>query len=568
MKTGEPAESRQLSSLRTYLSSLNRDAMETDPQSVVYKLLSEYAKAGKLLAHLAVNDPDVEICSGALLIIFLALKDTQIPVKFQTQVRVDAAAILEQALRDPGTSDDRKFMLGPAAFLCDINMSEEEYRGLFQDFEKISQRKFKEYADGILDTPGALDKVLVASDPDELRQKGEPEKLTPATLETELNRAGALCQHNAPVGAALLILTLAIGQAQGLDIADGEKVLEFAAKSDPARAAWYLQELGRLPGMGNLGLAAARLARTLIHDGVRPRCPVAGDYSHGWVSQVDGAGSRSLNLYFRTADGGMDGLTLLLNDETGIKEMFCVFGDGASLEEEVRRRSGEVAFAACSLEMARALVAGALARHQIRESPPPPRFLLYRYLFGQQPLPSQPPLPRLGAYLLETVVFSPQLIADSGELVESPLYGALWCSSDVAYGWLGDRLEGRAPAGGPRRKKKLKLGKKALNEYIEVVCVPEREKLTRRLALNLEFEAWRGRAKRPENRVAALVWLALDKQLLPFAAIPYVRELARIGSENIGENIYYGYKTHAEVESATLAIDEETENYIDDLLNE
>ncbi|MGH7144018.1 MAG: hypothetical protein ACREJ2_07740 [Planctomycetota bacterium] len=564
MKTTDPAEAQQLTSLRSYLAQLNRDEMETDPQTVVYKLLNEYRNTGRLLARLAVSDPDGEICSGALLVIFLALKDSQISAVQQAHVRAQAGGILEQALRDPDTSDDRKFMLGPAAFLCDIKMTEAEYRGLFQDFEKISARKFKEYAEGILDNPQSIDKILLSAD-------GENHPaLTPESLETELNRAGALCQHNPSVGATLLILTLAVAHAHGLPIADGEKVLEFAARTDPTRAAWYLSVLGRLPGFGPLGLTAARLSRHLAHSGARARCPIAGDFSHGWVSQTDGAGSRSVNLYFRTPEGGLDGLTLLINDELGIREIFCVFGEGAALEEEVRKRSHRVAFAPCLLEAARTLVCGALALHREQDRTVPPRFLLYRYLFGPTPLKIQPEPPRLGCYLLETVVFSPELLKESRELVESPLFGSLWCNSEAAYGFLNDRLEVRQAGATGRRKrsKRLKLGKRALKEYIQVVCAPDRAKLARRLAANLEFEAWRGRAKRPENRLAALVWLAIDRELMPFEDIPYVQGLAQIGVENISENIYYGYKSQAEVERASLELDDMTNDYIDELLDE
>ncbi|HTL50950.1 MAG TPA: hypothetical protein VL860_00090 [Planctomycetota bacterium] len=590
MKTTDASESRQLQSLRSSLAAIDREDMETNPQGIVYQMLSRYAHSPRLLAQLAVTDPDLEICSGALLILFLALKDSQIPESFQDRVRTEAGGILERALRDPQTSDDRKFMLGPAAFLCEIHMSEEEYRGLFKDFESISARKFKEYADGILDNPAAIDKVLISADlvappagAAAETAKGEPagkstappdddppEVVTPKMLETELHRAGALCQHNPAVGATLMILTMAAGKSLGVDAPEWEKYLEFAARADSGRAAWYLTELGRMPGLGDLAVAAAKLGSQLKQTGVRARCPVAGDYSHGWVSQMDGAGSRSLNLYFRTPEGGMDGLTLLLNDETGMKEIFCVFGEGASLEEEVQKRSGRVAFAPCSLALARALIGDAVGLHRAQNKPLPGRFLLFRYLLGPEPLAVQPHEAKLGCYLLETVVFSPELIADSASLADSPLYGPLWCNSEVAYDYLTEQLEEEASKGKKRRTKRLKLKKPALTEYIREVCIKDRERLQKRLAANLEFEGWRGRARRPENRSAALVWLALARDLVPFEEIPYVRELAKHGAENISENIYYGYKSQAEVEIASLMEVEDEEDFAnpDDAIGE
>lgn len=578
MKTSEVSETRQLQALRSSLAAIDRDAMEANPQEVVYKLLTRYPHSPRLLAQLAVTDADLEICSGALLILFLALKDTGIPEAFQKRVRDEAGGVLEQALRDPNTSDDRKFILGPAAFQCEIPMTEEEFRGLFKDFESISARKFKEYADGILDNPQSIDKVLIGSElpipeggkiqsaPVELATPTEP--LTAQSLETELNRAGALCQHNSAVGAALMVLTLAVGKSLGVELPEWEKYLEFAARADNGRAAWYLGELGRMPGLGELAVAAGKLGSDLVRSGVRPRCPVGGEYSHGWVSQVDGAGSRSLNLYFRTPDGGMDGLTLLLNDETGMKEIFCVFGEGAALEEEVRKRSGQVAFAPCSLRMARGMIGEAVGLHRSQNKPLPARYLLFRYLLGPEALATQPHEARLGSYLLETVVFAPKLVEDSKSLADSPLYGSLWCNSEAAYDYLNEQLEGEASKGRKRRTRRLKLKKAALVEYMREVCIKERDKLVRRLGANLEFEAWRGRAKRPENRIAALVWLALARNLMPYEEIPYVQALAKRGAENISENIYYGYKSPAEVESEALSMDDDDEDDLtDDVLD-
>ena len=79
------------------------------------------------------------------------------------------------------------------------------------------------------------------------------------------------------------------------------------------------------------------MASEMEASGTTPQCTLFREFSHGVVSMVDGVGSRSVTLFFRTPEGGMDALMMILNDIVGMKDAWCAFEDSSDLEATIRQ---------------------------------------------------------------------------------------------------------------------------------------------------------------------------------------------------------------------------------------
>ena len=60
-----------------------------------------------------------------------------------------------------------------------------------------------------------------------------------------------------------------------------------------------------------------------------------------------------MTLFYRTPDGSMDALLFLMNDAIGLKDVVCMYGDGAEIEDNIREQSDIMILAPCTLELAR-----------------------------------------------------------------------------------------------------------------------------------------------------------------------------------------------------------------------
>jgi hypothetical protein len=241
----------------------------------------------------------------------------------------------------------------------------------------------------------------------------------------------------------------------------------------------------------------------------------------------------------------------MLNDEVGIKEALCVYEEG----REVLRTFGEhpwITVARCDLALAREVVADALAVHERTGRPVPSRFLLQRHFLGPEPIAPAERTPDLSAYRLDEVEVGPELVARSRNLAHRPGFNNLYCASDRAYAFLRDRVErqGEEPLA-------LSLTGREMAGFIDQVAAEERPQLLRRIAANLEIEALAGRAGRAINRRLARLWLGLQHHVVPFAQVPFVLELTRIGIENVLENVLQGYETQAEADADMMEPDED-----------
>jgi hypothetical protein len=260
---------------------------------------------------------------------------------------------------------------------------------------------------------------------------------------------------------------------------------------------------------------------------------------------VDGVGSRSLLLFYRTDEGELDALVMLLNDEVGIKDIYAIWGNAAGMEDELGGEGG-VAYVPCSLELGREFVADSLALHATLGRPPSGLYLLLRHLLGNEALEPRPRRPKLGSLMLEAVVRTPQMAAGSENLAGHPIYGGLWFSSDEAFAFVRSRQH--------LWRKNRPPPESLVHEFITTVAVKERDKLCRRLAANLEVQVLAGRAKEPLNRLAACTWLSLTEGVVPFEQVPYVKGLGARALEVIRYNLSLGFQSQAEANKALDAL--------------
>jgi hypothetical protein len=286
-------------------------------------------------------------------------------------------------------------------------------------------------------------------------------------------------------------------------------------------------------------------------DGIRVEPPHAGPFSHGMLTMVDGAGSRGLMLFFRTDEGELDGLSVLLNDITGIRDYFPIWRDAA---DAGRFHDESICSAPCELALAREVFGDALAILEERGAPPPAHTLLTWHLFGEPGPVAKRRQPRLGAYMPETVVRSPDMARDSGRLADHPVWGEIRNPTDEAYDLMRSvkkRLRGRHDAKAAALKPPL------FDEFLAIQERHGKEALLRRMAVNLEVTALAGKAKLRENRLACRTWLALSENVVPFGSVPYVRALARKEVLMVAENVRLGYRNQRAANDKRLEMDDE-----------
>jgi len=554
---GSPSR-RRVETVRTLLCELRRTAEEGEPLADhLRRLVEETGDPGAELAWLAAYDPDEPVRSDAGMLLVVAGDDPNVPRDARESIEVSAAPVILSALRDSRVGDERKLLLGSLLSHLGFDLPE-DYEELFGDYDSARETTARLAARGLSADPESVGEVLQKFG---LLERGRVAEPSERDVRNCFGCMLKLSEHNPEDAAPVLIAAAAIAHEHGLVPDDCARALDIAADSHSGRAAWFLRALGEMPGALALGEKARALAADLRKTGVKQRPPLAGEFSHGIVTNVDGAGSRSVMLFYRTSEGGMDCLSLLLNDTVGVKDVWCMFREAAELESDVREREGgKIRCAPCSVDLAREFVADAAALHEGLDEPFPGRFLLYRHLLGEEPIAPRRRTPNLGAYMLETLVRGPEMVEGSGAVAEDPVYDDLWFASDEAYAFVKRRMRSKRAA--------FPLTEKAFAEFASGVASKERDILVRRLAMNLEIEALAGRATRKTNRLAARAYLALVEDIVPFERIPLVVELCRKSVKGIAHNLRGGYRSQEEANRASLRIDEALSEIESDLAEE
>ncbi|HOZ49108.1 MAG TPA: hypothetical protein PLO37_19620 [Candidatus Hydrogenedentes bacterium] len=501
------------------------------------------------LAWLAAYDMDPEVADVAAAVGYARLNYEMEEEGGISEDRCQSVlAIARKAIESPRVPTDRKLKLGTLVTMCggdpaldsvlaDLADSPEGHEQLLKDTlrQVASSRQNTEH---FLTLTG-----FIADGAEGTEARG----MSHDTVEFMI----ALCERlreEKPALAPLLLGTVLIAAVEQDATDSALDVMTALSGHQTPEARWCLDELGRWPGLGQFAVQARECADRLEAAGVPSKLGMRSSFSHGLVTSVDGAGSRSLCLLFHTRDGGMDALTFLLNDRVGMKDFWCLFTEGADLEEDMRYTdaSEEVTLAYCPLSFARKLVADAWAIHEETGVPLPARFFLNRYLLGEEPIRPERHQPELSAYALDRLPLTPDLFhGDLDDVVGFAPFTDLVFSSDEAYAFVADH----APAKGRNLAKAKRV------KFAKEVAILERETLLQRTALNLEIEALAGHGADQEVRFASRIYLGIRENVLPFHAIPFVAKLCEISTARILTNIRLGFSSQAEANAAATEED-------------
>lgn len=520
------------------------DALEADdeePIDVLWRIVEEAADPGGDLARLAAYDLDPSVSQTATTLLMMGIRHPAAPARGKPRLQEAAAPVLIGALEDSVLPDDRKYWLCPAYVLCGHDVSQEELRGFFKDYDAIHERCLKEMIAEVSDQPSSVRRLiesLGSMADDDVLPRGElfhPLLLFCADLAASDRSAAAA------VAGAATALAVERGATEATSGA-----LDILGEAPCPRSAWCLGELGRWPGMGEVGAMARQLAAEQAAAGVAPRATVLTDFSHGFVTSVDGSGSRAIHLLLRTPEGGMDAVNLMLSDRVGVRDAWYLDEGAGEIESTLHDHGCELQWAPCTVLLARELVADAWAVQEELDQPFPWQFLICRPCLGEEPIEPLRRTPNLGAYMLEIVQRSPDLFKGSEKLADEAIYGGLFFVSDAAY----DYVDAVRPKRGRQR-----LSKKKLDGFIREVAILDKEMLLGRMAANLELESIAGRATQKQNRVAARTWLGLTEDIVPFHEVPFIRALAELSTEIILDNLKAGLHSQVEAERAALELE-------------
>ena len=532
---------------RDWLRSRLKELAEQDGNDVMIDELDDIIEAlahpGEDLAWLAAHDLDPAISSGAAAALLYVVQSETLPPPARERARREGAPVLLKALKSPGMPDSRKYTVGPLYSYCaDKELPAEEYRAFFRDFDAVSRQMLSEMVDAFSSDPQSVERVLsgmgMAVDDDMPPENRFTGAMELATHMLEVNPAAA---------AAVVSGNLVVGCEEGLDATYHEPALHMLEGTNCPQAVWFLEEMGRWPNLGELGEQAARCAAKMRLSGLAPAHELPLAFSHAIVTAPDGMGSRHLSSYFRTPEGGMDALGLLLNDIVGVKDTFCVYDEGADLEEEIRDQFDALPMALCGIELAREFFGDALGHHEAQGTCPPAWAFVYRPYLGAAPIDIKPRTPDLSTYHLADLERTPALVKDSAELAEAPGFDLLWFASDRAYEYVAANMP----------KKARRLSKKKFEQFLCEVAVEEKDIVLSRMAGILEVESLTGRGTQRVNRIAAQTWVGLSENVVAFADTPYVRRLGEQAVEAIITNVRMGFRNAAEVNAAALEIEDE-----------
>jgi hypothetical protein len=242
----------------------------------------------------------------------------------------------------------------------------------------------------------------------------------------------------------------------------------------------------------------------------------------GWLSGVDGSGSRAVWLLFEDAAGGQTLCSLIVNDEVGVMDVAGGEISRKRLTRELAALRASQKLPWIDVEPARALqaVGEALAAHRARGTTPPAGFQRWERFFTVAEPP--PPAPALEA--------DPALVERTPALLELPELAGWFLDPEAVQADALDVLQAR--------ESKLVVSDqvKAEREDAILVRVLERELgpgARRRWARRLVEMAFVFRAtRRPEPAALAdAAAAALADEGREIARQPFARALAQRGIE-------------------------------------
>lgn len=530
-----------LDEARALLSSISgRDNMDVVPP--LRKLLKKHPDIAGAVAWLYARELRGNDRHVAGMVLGILVASDAFTAAARHRSAAAAAAEMDLALRDKSLGDDAKITLLPLLEMAGRPVPEEEAPRYFRDYGAAMTRLAEEFRQATTDSPAFLMKLLAAKGlvSEDMADAGKPPSVEDAT---DLVRVGLAVGPDNPAGATIMAMALAI--RAGAPDFSAERALEHLAtirSLATPRARWCLEVLANWPGFAMpFRERAGRLAGELAAEvGESQPPPPEGKFSHALVSMVDGMGSRTATIFYRAHDGGMDACNLLLNDEVGVKEANALFRSGGMMEDMLRGGLEQMSVAEAPLSLVRDLLADAFVQHEeLGTAPPGVLFALMPYLGGAAVAPRRRE-PDLSAYRPKDIPLTRDLAAGGGDLAQGAVYGCLFPASEEAYEFCRKNL-GKRGAG---------LSDKAYEAFLREVMPLERDRLLKRMAVNLEVEALAGRADFPENQLAARLWLGIRDNVLPLWEMPFIRELARNAVGAIADDVRRGFRNQREAFAA------------------
>lgn len=519
---------------------LASDDAEASPVEILQAIVPGSPEAGAELAKLVAYDLDPNVSQCAASLLCLALEGKGVPPRDKPLLQEAAKPVLYAALHDPDLPDDRKYHAGPLYILCGGQMDSQELCSVFRDFEGTARRNVREAFRGLSDQPDGISQALFSLGLLEGGKAAPTEEAFYRVTELGLD----LLEVNRDAAATLLAAVVAMAAGHGAAGEEAHRALDALAEAPCERTAWCLAELASWPAMGDLGAKARALRNAMGARGVAPAYHLTSKFSRALLSAVDGAGTRSMALFFRSPDGQLDLCTVLLNDVVGVKDAWCSFGNAEEIEAQLQGR-GELVLAPCSPALAREVLADAAAIHAERGTPfPGPLFVCRPYL-GPEPLAARRRTPDLRAYPIDRIERTPAMFEGCEVLHHHPAYGAFTFTSDAAYAFLSSnpvRNDGTVPS-------------EKFETFVREIAARDKDVLLARMAANLEVEALAGRASDEANQTAARAWLGLRDAVVPFHEVPYVRRLCEESIGMVAQNLRLGFRSQAEADRAALALD-------------
>ncbi len=524
------------------------------PPDVLHSIVSKTMQPGVELAWFSAYDLDPNISQTAAMLLFSGMRDPLVPEHVQISLKNDSQLILLDALHDSKVPDDRKLTLGSLYNLSGGEISDVDYQACFEDFQGAMEHLASAATAHLSDQPQAIEENLSALE--FINEEDSLDDFDEDRLEAMVNSHMSLVDKAPDAIGAIICTIAAIATSKGVVHPILTEALEVITEFPSDRIAWHLDELSRWPCLGSLGDVVDRMSQKVQAEGCSPKYTMVSDFSHGYFSMVDGAGSRNITLFFRTPEGGMDALIMILNDQVGIKDAWVAYGDSSEIEEAIHSQSEEIAYSPCTLELARELIGAAWLLHQQQKRPFPGMFFIYRPYLGSDPIEPCKRTPNLGAYMMETMVQSADLVQDSCELIDYTPYSSLSISSDAAYEFVKENAPKRGAG---------KLSKKNMERFIKEIVPQDMGMILSRMASNLEVECIAGRATQRLNQTAAKVWLALTENLCQPSDVDYICDIAKDSADFIIQNVRDGYNTQEEANQAALEYDDTMSSIFDEM---
>jgi hypothetical protein len=524
---------------------IDRQADGVDTVRTLRGAAADAADPGGELAWLAAYDLDKsvsDLAGGALHA--LAFEKDALPAGEAKRARKSSRTALLKALRDMRVPDSRKLALAPLYEWLGGKLSTAEYRAFFRDFETAARGRARSAAAAVRDDPRSIEDALGAAG----LMPAQPSVSARDAVEGLVRLSMDMRASSPAAAAALLGATAAAMLERSRPEEELAGVLETLAGNRCPRAAWCLDELGRWPAAGAVGARAGELAAGLRSGGLLPGLPPQPEFARAHATGVDGNGSRSLAVFFRSTGAACDALMLLPNDSVGVKDIWIARPAGSRIEAALRKMGEDVAIAPCGIDLARELLADALAIHGEIGRPPPGLLYAYRPLFGAEPIAPRRRRPDPREFMADLGPLPPSPSdEEAGEVLEYPAYRTLWFSSKEVYDMVSWAMKSASGPGPERTARQL----------AESVFPQERERLLSRLAVNLEVEALAGRGREKVNRLAARAWLDLAESSRPALEMPFVMELCRQTWNIVAVNITMDYRSQEEANAARERMDEE-----------